>query len=523
MTLLAFAWLSFDYRSFWIDDAFITFRYAKNLAEGHGPLFNLIGGVGTGMPVEGYTNFLWMLATSLFFAIAERDTALAGIKMFGFGLGVLTLVRIYTFPAPDSPRRRVGALLLATHPIYVANCGDGLETPLFMALGVECTRRMVGRLDVRSGGLTGLLTAGLIWTRPEAIPLIAVIPGVVGVFELRANNAYSEFRAWLRAFLLAVLLPVVAHSCWRYLYYGAWLPNTYYAKATGDAFLRLSDGLLDVAGFTWGADGLGSLATGFGLILAVIGTVILGLRGGAIRWLLTLWLFVVFRVSFDIWSGGEYMGAYRFLCPLLPFLCVLADEGARVLWAWGRTPMRIGLVSLCIAVVFANVIGHERLLRSREGYRLGLENGHIALGKWLREVYPRDTLLAVGDAGAVPFYSGLPSIDLWGLNTVEIAKLPGEYGRRDGMPDWVFSRKPKLVILWNRHPADPVTRGMKFKAGSKNGFDIFHHPQLREHYRFVREFVNRERTASHAGYYLDVFERRSDRHQGLRPTESPIP
>ena len=38
----------------WVDDdAFISFRYARNLAEGNGLVFN------TGERVEGYSNFLW--------------------------------------------------------------------------------------------------------------------------------------------------------------------------------------------------------------------------------------------------------------------------------------------------------------------------------------------------------------------------------------------------------------------------------------------------------------------------------
>ena len=37
------------------DDAFISFRYVRNLLEGHGLVFN------PGEYVEGYTNFLWIL------------------------------------------------------------------------------------------------------------------------------------------------------------------------------------------------------------------------------------------------------------------------------------------------------------------------------------------------------------------------------------------------------------------------------------------------------------------------------
>ena len=43
---------------FWFvtEDAFISFRYAQNWALGHGPRYNL----GDQLPVEGYSNFLWV-------------------------------------------------------------------------------------------------------------------------------------------------------------------------------------------------------------------------------------------------------------------------------------------------------------------------------------------------------------------------------------------------------------------------------------------------------------------------------
>ena len=40
----------------WVcDDAFVSFRYAKNLVNGYGLVYNV------GEYVEGYTNFLWTL------------------------------------------------------------------------------------------------------------------------------------------------------------------------------------------------------------------------------------------------------------------------------------------------------------------------------------------------------------------------------------------------------------------------------------------------------------------------------
>src|SRR5690349_496948 len=55
------AWAILKWRSSAVlfDDAFISFRYAKNIAAGHGFVFN------PGERVEGATNFLWVLIAAL--------------------------------------------------------------------------------------------------------------------------------------------------------------------------------------------------------------------------------------------------------------------------------------------------------------------------------------------------------------------------------------------------------------------------------------------------------------------------
>ena len=58
------AWLS-HVAWFLCDDAFISFRYARNLLEGHGLVFN------PGEYVEGYSNFLWTLELALLWALFD--------------------------------------------------------------------------------------------------------------------------------------------------------------------------------------------------------------------------------------------------------------------------------------------------------------------------------------------------------------------------------------------------------------------------------------------------------------------
>ena len=54
-------WFSALYFHNVVDDSLISIRYAENLAQGNGVVFNL------GERVEGYTNFLWLCVSALLY------------------------------------------------------------------------------------------------------------------------------------------------------------------------------------------------------------------------------------------------------------------------------------------------------------------------------------------------------------------------------------------------------------------------------------------------------------------------
>jgi arabinofuranosyltransferase len=113
-----------------VDDTFITLRYSRNWAEGHGPVFN------PGERVEGYTNFLWMALLAAIHAVAPALDLARAAQAMGLlsGAGVVLL-------AGFAARRRLGpaagaavALLLALHSPLAAWSVSGLETPLVTLL-----------------------------------------------------------------------------------------------------------------------------------------------------------------------------------------------------------------------------------------------------------------------------------------------------------------------------------------------------------------------------------------------------
>ncbi len=83
---LAFLTASYPFCNFKVDDAYISFTYARNLTEGNGLTYN-------GMLVEGYSNFLWTLLISPF--TRWMDDPIWAARLFSVISGLLSLYIIF--------------------------------------------------------------------------------------------------------------------------------------------------------------------------------------------------------------------------------------------------------------------------------------------------------------------------------------------------------------------------------------------------------------------------------------------
>ena len=228
--LALLGWLS-GVAWFLCDDAFISFRYARNLLEGHGLVFN------PGEYVEGYTNFLWVLELAALWGVLgippERAAPWLSVACT---VGVVAVLGVWLARVPGVGQRWLVAwmafgLLCTSATFAVWTSGGGLETrqfTLFMVLAVVC-------LSLWRSGRRGLVAASLslalaAWTRPEGLLTGLVCIGWFAVQSMAdAGRPRPDWRrlAWLAAPFVVL---VAAHYVFRYAYYGEWLPNTYYAK-----------------------------------------------------------------------------------------------------------------------------------------------------------------------------------------------------------------------------------------------------------------------------------------------------
>lgn len=322
------------------DDAFISMRYAEHLVDGHGLVFNRDPNEA---PVEGYTNFAWTMWLAVGMAVGFGGEMIASWASFWGAVahaGTVLLLAVLAWRA--SGGRAVVPIAACGYAVlhHAASLAPaGLETAMFALLVTALLSFAIRLRCARAARLAGFVGVLLAMTRPDGGLFVAI----TGCFVL--------FDAWQRraprlllAYVLPFLVCFVPYLLWRRLYYGYWVPNTFYAKSASDPYP--SQGLVYVWEFVkcyWVLLATPLLPLVYALKrpdLAVSVSPWLGRRPH-----LAIVAFVGLYVAFVIWVGGDFMFG-RFLVPVLPALLLGLDVGAnRWLPRWPQVVLAAGLVA----------------------------------------------------------------------------------------------------------------------------------------------------------------------------------
>jgi len=432
------------YWPFICDDALISLRYADRMLSGEGLTWT------GGAAVEGYSNLLWILAAAGLGALGvDLITALRVLGGTGMLAVLVALLYVHRDDAHPLPGLAACAMIAASGSVAVWTIG-GLEQPLLLALlawSVVATFPIVdadarvGERPERAGRdvvLAGVPLALLCWTRPDAPLVVACFCVTLLVVRGRAG--------WWPAVGLALLpaAAVLAQLTFRLSYYDAWVPNPAHIKA------QLSVGRI-LAGLAYVGTGLvflvPALALGaLGVFAAWRDRRLLG-RVALLASTAGVWLVYVVSIGGDIFPGRRHM------LPAVVLVAFLAGQGIewglRVGWAGRRlAPLACGAIALLVGLQLLDG-AHLRATKERWEWE------GRAVGWLLRDAFAREQpLVAVSAAGSVPYFSGLPALDLLGLNDRHIATQPPIAGALDaktghdhGDAAYVLDRAPDLIML----------------------------------------------------------------------------
>lgn len=399
------------------DDAWITLRYARHLAAGHGIVWNP-----GEPPIEGYSNPLSMLLGALAHRL-ELDPMLTlklvGVAALAVSLAlVVRLARLWLpLPAALAP-----AFLLTLYPGTFLWAVSGLETTLYLATMLGVTLAAAHGLGYRpapfprapesAGGfvLAGLLVGLASAIRPEG-PVLGVALGLALLTRPRALLVVAATAAG----------PVLALTLFRLAYFHAWVPHSVACKAayTADPVALLRTPAL-----------LGALA-------------LLGIAAGR-SWdarhtfavvLLILYGAVLYRV--DPVMGG----LLRYSLPALTVLLTVATASAL---ARARQPAR--LVAIAAVLLACSVPLEARALAAGHREYAARDTGRRAVAAWLTAHLSPTDRYVIGDAGLVPYLTPRPMLDAYCLNSPAMTALgrdPDRYAR------WLLAQSPRAIVVQN--------------------------------------------------------------------------
>ena len=305
-----------------VDDAYISFRYSHNLAEGSGLVFN------PGEYVEGYTSLLWMLLMALPELLDVPVHLFAVYAGLAFGLlALLETWRALGVLEVNGWPRGLAVLAMGAYPEFWLASTMGLEGGLFAYLLALAARLLFSGKMARAGLVGGLMFA----TRPESLLLI----GVVALYVLFV--AKDDRRGFARLLRLGSpwLGLVAAVTLWRLYYYGAWLPNTISAKAPPEhsSGILLANALA-ATGYTAGF-ALAAAPLVAGMLLALV----FAPRNRAI------WLCVgavAAELAVVLLNSGDWMLHHRLLSVFAPFLALSLGVALERLSSWRDQGVRLG-------------------------------------------------------------------------------------------------------------------------------------------------------------------------------------
>lgn len=439
---LLFLFSGIFYFNYYIsDDAFITLRTADNLSNGYGMRWNIEE------RVQVFTSPLHLLCIAviyffftLIFGLVEPQTAYCIVLSISFTLSAAAIFLLLN-TLRSSREKIIAFAVLMSSQAFVTFCGSGLETALlylilfwFLTFFFRLTRSsesgVGGELDGISGPMFWLFGGLCFLTRFDTLLLIgpAMASILVSRYRTSASRSVKE--------MLIGLAPVIAWFSFSLVYFGFFLPNSYYAKMG----INTSWTVLSSMGVDYLRIGLKQDPITF---LVILLSLFLCRKKAEIVATLGVLIYVVYVASI----GGDFIG-YRFLSyPYFMCVFLLARQQP---WNPARVRFVTAAVLGALAVYNLLIVGSPlRVIRDGPTANdVSFWYPRTALRFMVRPlpevdfVVTRDICgdrqdgvvlnrVGRGPAGLGPFCAGpgLHHVDLLGITDPLMARLPANIDR----------------------------------------------------------------------------------------------
>ena len=440
------------------DDPMISMRYARNLANGNGWVWN------AGEHVEGYTNPLWTMLMAGCHLIIPSDlhTSLSVMILnIIISLWILWLLHRLTDAFGGNSWVKAGVLFaFVLNRNLLSMSMAGFEIPLLTALMLWALLRIVSESKTGNPSVWTYVIIGIM----ALVRSDAIVPAML----LTAYSFFLQKKKKQVLFYVIIMLVFPAlHLLFRQLYYGEWLPNTAYLKV-GQVESRWIPGLHYALGF-------------MKAYFVYIAAAIFGLCFTRKKISLFLGGLVLLYSGYVVYAGGDAFHHYRFFLPVLPLLFLMAFLGIEKLHIRKKAQALMTLLFMAaMPMVFPGYSLLSLLPRPAD-----IRN--VELGLMIRANTSPDARVADAWAGNPFYFSDRYGIDLLGKNDPVIARQPvrdasAKVGHNKFDYDYSLGQlKPDYVIGNFKLPITDVDMKSYMTGDWAAAGALYFHPLFQEH------------------------------------------
>jgi arabinofuranosyltransferase len=452
LLLLVLVLITRDVFSFGVDDSYIFFRYAENVGDGAGFVFNRGEAAG-----EGFTSWVWLLLLA-FCHILGVNLPLAA-KILGVGFHLLGGLLIFLIARRIAGKNRISTLsagLLAAAFLLnyrlIAHSVSGMETSLYILalVGMVYLTTVALQLPVdqdRWWWILSLGTLGLFFIRPEGMAA-----GGISLLALGIHQRRRLLRpiVWFYVFA-GLIVPLALFLILKLVIFGYPLPHSFYHKLIviekeyAEAFRQCCIFLLT---YWW-------------LVILAVVTAAYSLIKHKKYLFLYYGVIFFFMVGIYLFFYPTMNYLHRFYIPYLPLLLLmivpvtycLVEKASSIRYFPWRCLSWFLLVGMVVVGMNLNLgiskkkVKSWSLLVNPKVYR-------AKLGELMSHL-PAEVKVANTEMGVIPYYSRLTCIDMAGLTDPHIAHhgLSMDYLDRRQVDLILFSRDVAALSLaqWDQY------------------------------------------------------------------------
>lgn len=490
-----------------LDDTFIYFNFARNIAEGHimnwtpgggfssaatSPLYPFVLAIGHGLGFTGDMLVLWAFllgvgaAVASFFLMVEMVRRLSGEEAPAWS-GVF------------------GGALFALSGFLMWGYLSGMEIPVFGVVLMAALLAAHGYLEgddrTRARSVKQLAVWGSLLSilRPEGLFLTIMLALIIVSRPLLAGRRQEGIRklGWLAMTAPAIGWFLLTWAQTGHLASAGMLQKSYFYEPSMDFYMLANLTTQNIAKVATGLysgfyfyDGSPLLLTPFfflGLVPVLVHET--KERRPGFGWLCALWFFVGSLSTMMSLSSDDHH--FRYQMPFYHIYLLWAVVGVLNVIRYAGQRWRPVALS---AVVWFLLVSLLSLPRWMDTYGMNSKNIYeqqIRMARIIDSILPEDALVGINDAGAIPYFSGRKTFDVLGLASEGQSRWfrsgPGSlYERFENMkpherpdffaiyPDWFFFKEIFTQKIVSVRLKDNTICGADEKALFKADWSILH-------------------------------------------------